>query len=93
MSKRRVTLTIDEDLLTALQNLTGRSMSASVNDALRDTLERQGHHRALLGWLDALDAEHGAPTDQDRAAARALLAEAAAMAAPLRSDPTQLGVA
>jgi uncharacterized protein (DUF4415 family) len=74
VSKRRVTLNLDEDVVAALEALPGRSLSAVANVALREAIEREAHRAAMLRWLDELDASHGAPTAQELSAADALLA-------------------
>ncbi len=73
MKKRRVTLNLDEDVAEALEAVGGRSMSSVANDALREALEVAAHRAALREWLDELDAKHGAPSSEQRAAAKALL--------------------
>jgi Arc/MetJ-type ribon-helix-helix transcriptional regulator len=73
MSKRRITLNLDADVVEALQAVGGGSMSAVANDALRVALERKAHQAALIEWLDELDEKHGAPTEQQLADADAFL--------------------
>jgi len=73
MSKRRVTLNLDADVVEALRAVGGGSMSAVANDALRDALERRAHQAAVLEWLHELYREHGAPTAEDYAEADAFL--------------------
>jgi predicted transcriptional regulator len=73
MSKRRVTLNLDDDVVEALRAVGGDSMSAVANDALRDALERRAHQAAVLEWLHELYREHGAPTAEDYAEADAFL--------------------
>ena len=68
MTKRRVTFSLDEDLVAALEQLPGRSLSAIANEALRAAVAADGHRRAVNAWLDELDALRGPPTDADRAA-------------------------
>jgi hypothetical protein len=75
MKKRRVTLNLDEDVVAALESAGGRSLSDTANRALREVTAALAHRRALLAWLDELDAEHGAPTAEDLAAADRLLDE------------------
>jgi hypothetical protein len=77
VSKRRVTLNLDADVIDALEALPGRSLSAVANAALREAVERQAHRAAMLRWLDELDAKYGAPSAQELAAAEALLAAVA----------------
>lgn len=67
VSKRRITLNLDEDVVEALKIAGGESMSAVANEALRSALERRAHQAALLQWLDELDAEHGTATPAERA--------------------------
>ncbi|MGH3875157.1 MAG: BrnA antitoxin family protein [Pseudonocardiaceae bacterium] len=73
MKKRRVTLNLDEDVVEALEAVGGRRMSSVANDALREALEVAAHRAALREWLDELDHKHGAPSPEQRAAAKALL--------------------
>jgi hypothetical protein len=73
MKKRRVTLNLDEDVVEALEAVGGRSMSSVANDALREALELAAHRVALRAWLDDLDNQHGAPSAEQFAAAKALL--------------------
>ena len=70
---KRITLTLDEDIVEALQARGGRSLSAAVNEALREAIAKDAHHAALLEWLDELDASYGKGTPEDYAAAEALL--------------------
>lgn len=76
MSKRRVTLNLDADVVEALEALGARSLSAAANDALRQAVSAQAHRAALLRWLDELDEAYGAPTEAQLAAADALLDDA-----------------
>lgn len=73
MKKRRVTLNLDEDVVEALEAAGGRSMSSVANDALREALEVAAHRAALREWLDELDEKYGAPSTEERVAAKALL--------------------
>ena len=73
MTKRRVTLSLDQDVAEALEAVSGRSMSAVANDALREALAAEAHRVALRAWLDELDEKHGAPSPEQFAAADALL--------------------
>jgi hypothetical protein len=67
VSKRRVTLNLDEEVVAALRVAGAGGISAFANEALRSALERRAHEAALLEWLDELDAEHGAATPAERA--------------------------
>lgn len=71
--KKRITLSLDEDVVEALQARGGRSLSAAANEALREAIAAEAHRAALLEWLDELDATYGAGTPEDYAAAAALI--------------------
>lgn len=75
MDKRRITLSLDEDIVEALEAMGDRSLSAATNAAFREAVEKEAHHRALLEWLDELNAKYGAPTAEDLAAADEALDE------------------
>lgn len=75
MSKRRVTLTLDEDLVEAFQQREGRSLSAVVNAALREAMESENHRKAALRWLDELNAKYGKATPEEQAENEAWLDE------------------
>jgi hypothetical protein len=82
VSKRRVTLNLDADVVAALEAAGGRSLSDTANRALRDAVTAIAHRRALLDWLDELDAEHGAPTAEDLRLADRLLDDVFGTAEP-----------
>jgi Arc/MetJ-type ribon-helix-helix transcriptional regulator len=73
MNKRRVTLNLDLDVVEALESISGSSMSAIANEALREALASRAHRAALLEWLDELNRRHGAPTPAQYADADAFL--------------------
>ncbi|MGQ0480509.1 MAG: hypothetical protein ACT4O0_05695 [Pseudonocardia sp.] len=75
MSKRRVTLNLDAEIVDALKAIGGESLSATVNEKLREAVEGELHRAALLRWLDQLDATFGAPTAEMYSQAEALLDE------------------
>jgi hypothetical protein len=75
VKKRRVTLNLDEDVVAALEAAGGRSLSDTANRALRDATVALAHRRALIGWLDELDATHGAPSPADLERADQILDE------------------
>jgi predicted transcriptional regulator len=75
MSKRRITLSLDADVVEAMQSVARGSLSAFANDALRSELERKAHQAALLDWLEELNRKHGEPSDQDYPEADAVLDE------------------
>jgi hypothetical protein len=75
MKKRRVTLNLDEDVVSALEDVGGKSLSDTANRALREAALVLAHHRALTEWLDELDEVEGAPSPDHMAAADRLLDE------------------
>ena len=75
VSKRRITLTLDEDVVAALRSVGGDNLSALANDALRGALERRAHQAAVLEWLEEQYTRHGHPSDADYATADAVLAQ------------------
>ncbi len=76
MRKRRVTLSLDEDVVEALEAIGGRSLSATANDALRGAVAEAAHRMALSRWLDELDERHGPPTQEEHDRADDALDEA-----------------
>ena len=75
MNKRRITLNLDADIVEALEQVEGRSLSDTVNRALREAAASIAHRRALLDWLAELNEEHGVPTEVEYADADAFLDE------------------
>jgi Arc/MetJ-type ribon-helix-helix transcriptional regulator len=75
MSKRRVTLTLDEDIIEAFQQRHARSLSAAVNAALREAIESENHRQAALKWLNKLNAKYGRATPEEEAEVEAWLDE------------------
>ncbi len=73
MSKRRITLSLDTEIVEALEAAGGRSVSAVANDALAEALEAIAHRAALQRWLDELDEKYGSPDAETIAAADAFL--------------------
>ncbi|MGH3427147.1 MAG: hypothetical protein ACRD3Q_02160 [Terriglobales bacterium] len=73
MKKRRITLNLSEEVIEALEAIGGKSLSVVADDALSEALASRAHRAALRGWLDELDAQHGAPDSRMLAAADALL--------------------
>ena len=63
LTKRKVSVSLDEDLLTELE-ATGQAVSPQVNDAVREALERRRRQHLLASLLDRLDEEHG-PVGQE----------------------------
>ncbi len=66
-AKRKVSLTLDEELVAEIE-ADGGGLSAGVNAALRSALVERRRQRALAGLIDRLDAERGPlDTPQDEA--------------------------
>jgi hypothetical protein len=86
MKKRRVTVSLDEDVLQALESIGGRSLSAVANDALRQAMAVEAHRAALARWLDELDEAHGRATAEEIKAIDALVDD-------LARHPSDLGAA
>lgn len=64
MVKRKITVTVDADLVESVQAEPGESLSGLVNAALRAEHDRKARRIALRALLDAWDAELG-PVDDD----------------------------
>lgn len=60
--KRKVSITLDEDLVSALEG-EGDTLSAQVNSAVRAEVERRARQRLLRSWLDEMEAYDG-PVDE-----------------------------
>jgi metal-responsive CopG/Arc/MetJ family transcriptional regulator len=75
MAKRKVTVTLDEDLLDALDRMGSDNVSAVVNEALRSRVEAMAHHEALGELLASWQAAYKAPSQKARAAAKAAFDE------------------
>jgi hypothetical protein len=59
MSKRKVSITLDADLVEAIEAEGGESLSAEVNSALRAEFARRRRQQALGQFLDHLAEERG----------------------------------
>jgi antitoxin CcdA len=67
--KRKLSVTLDADLVAAIEAEEGETMSARVNAALRADFENRRRQRALAELLAELDAEDGPlDTEADQAA-------------------------
>lgn len=58
-AKRKVSVTLDADLVAALEASGGTTLSAEVNSALRAEFTRRKRQQALEGLLDRLADERG----------------------------------
>lgn len=59
MAKRKITVTVDEDLVDAVQVLGAESLSAAVNRALAAEVDRRARSAALARLLAEWDAALG----------------------------------
>jgi len=59
VSKRKVSITLDADLVAAIEAEGGENLSAELNSALRAELARRTRQRALGQLLDHLAEERG----------------------------------
>jgi Arc/MetJ family transcription regulator len=75
MAKRKITVTIDDSVLTAMELLGVENLSATVNAALVAELETLGHRASLGELLAQWDSAHGPVSEADRNAAAAAFAE------------------
>lgn len=66
-AKRKVSLSLDADLVEELQHDPDDALSTQVNEAIRAEVERRRRHRALRALLSRLDAEDGPLTAGDEA--------------------------
>ena len=72
MVKRKITVTVDEQLVEAVQTLGAESLSAVVNAALASEIDRRSRAAALEHMLADWDGRFGlAPSDVASAAAEA----------------------
>ena len=67
VSKRKVSLSLDADLVDELEQSTDEGLSGQVNQAVRAEIERRRRQRALRALLDRLDAEDGPFGPEDEA--------------------------
>lgn len=70
-----MTLTLDEDLIEALEQRSARSLSAAANASLRQAIELDNHRKAALAWLAELNSKYGEATPEEQAENEAFLDE------------------
>lgn len=58
-AKRKVSVTLDADLVASVEADSSTTLSAVLNAALRTEFEARKRQQALAGLLDRLDAERG----------------------------------
>ncbi len=66
-TKRKVSLTLDADLVDALELDADEALSSQVNLAVRAEVDRRQRQRALRNLLDLFDAEDGPLAAEDEA--------------------------
>jgi post-segregation antitoxin (ccd killing protein) len=74
MAKRKITVTVDEELVERLQHH-GGNLSALVNEALESRLADLARNAALSDLVAELTALYGEPTPAEMAEARAAFDE------------------
>lgn len=75
MAKRKVTVTVDEELIDAVRADDGSTLSAVVNEALEREVERRGRRAALGRLLAEWEAAGGPVSPEAAAVARAAFDE------------------
>jgi post-segregation antitoxin (ccd killing protein) len=76
MAKRKITVTVDEELVDLAHALGEEKLSAVVNTALAEHVERLGRLATLRDLLDRWDAQAGPVPAEARADAAAAFDEA-----------------
>lgn len=82
MAKRKITVTVDEELVAAVRELDVEPLSAVVNEALAAEVDRRARARALGHMVERWRHEFGQPTPEDAAYAAAAFDELDAVDAP-----------
>lgn len=62
-NKKKVSVTIDEDLIEYLE-ASDENLSGQINDAIRKVIEAKRRNEALKAWLDEMDETDG-PVDEE----------------------------
>jgi Arc/MetJ family transcription regulator len=75
MAKRKITVTVDEEVVAQAQALGATTLSAVVNEALARHVDRLARRAALGDLLESWDRQLGPVSDADLAAARAAFDE------------------
>ena len=89
MAKRKITVTVDEDLVESVQALGAESLSAVVNDALAAEVERRARAAALGRLLAEWDAAFGPVSGAAAAGAAAAFDDVDAVAAAPGGRPAR----
>jgi hypothetical protein len=75
MAKRKITVTVDEELVQLVHQLGEETLSAVVNTALAEHVERLGRLASLRELLDRWETESGPVSDEVQAEAAAAFDE------------------
>lgn len=86
-AKRKVSITLDADLVDALEAEEGTTLSAEVNSALRAEFARRKRQQALADLLDHLADERG---KLDTAEDEAQIARYMRLLGGMADDPSEL---
>ena len=89
MAKRKITVTVDEDLVQSVQALGSESLSAVVNEALAAEVERRARAAALGRLLADWDASFGPVSGEAAAAAADAFNDVDAVAAAPATRPVR----
>jgi hypothetical protein len=89
MAKRKITVTVDEDLVETVQTLGAESLSAVVNEALAHEVERRARSAALGRLLAEWDESFGPVDETAAAAAVAAFDDVDAVAAAPEATPVR----
>lgn len=84
MAKRKVTVTIDGELLDILREQGAENVSAAINEALAEHAERVGRLAALRSQLDRWDRQFGPVSAKAALEARQAFDELDGLSAPDR---------
>ncbi|MCA1846381.1 MAG: type II toxin-antitoxin system CcdA family antitoxin [Actinobacteria bacterium] len=87
MAKRKITVTVDEELVDTVSALGAESLSAVVNEALAHEVERRARAAALGRLVAEWDARYGPVSDEAAAAASAAFDDLDAVAPDVPAAP------
>lgn len=82
MAKRKITVTVDEELVEAVRGLGDEPLSAVVNDALAEEVDRRARARALGRLVEGWRHDFGEPAAEDVAFAATAFDELDAVDVP-----------
>ncbi|HEV7535907.1 MAG TPA: type II toxin-antitoxin system CcdA family antitoxin [Acidimicrobiia bacterium] len=89
MAKRKITVTVDEELVETVQALGAESLSAVVNEALATEVQRRARAAALGRLLSDWDVAYGPVSAKAAAAASAAFDDLDAVAVEEPAPPTR----